>query len=127
MVRPTQDRGRPPHPSGRDLDALSRERGVSPGRLAERRDEAFAAMPAGLQSRDDDHREASIHELMAKLGDRAMNVELLGGGRRPTRESVPGDVFLREFRDRFSHLRTIGRIGYRTLPRHRCELLGEAA
>ncbi len=35
---------------GETLDALSRELGVSPGRLAEWRDEAIAAMQAGLQS-----------------------------------------------------------------------------
>jgi hypothetical protein len=34
-------------------------------------------MQAGLQSREDDHREACIHELMAKLGDQPMKAELL--------------------------------------------------
>ena len=62
---------------GETLDALSRELGVSSARLAQWRDEFLAAGQAGLQSREDDHREAYIHELMAKLGDQTMKVELL--------------------------------------------------
>ena len=46
---------------GKTLDALSRELGVTPGTLAQRRDEALAAMPAGLQSREPDHRDGFIH------------------------------------------------------------------
>jgi transposase len=59
------------------LDALSRELGVTPGKLAEWRDEALAAMQAGLQSRGPDHRDGVIHELKAKVGDQAMQIELL--------------------------------------------------
>jgi transposase len=62
---------------GETLDALSREVGVSPGRLAEWRDEAIAAMQAGLQSREPDHRDGFIHDLKAKVGDQAMQIELL--------------------------------------------------
>jgi hypothetical protein len=62
---------------GETLDALSRELGVSSARLAQWRDEFLAAGQAGLQSREDDHREAYIHELMAKLGDQTMKGELL--------------------------------------------------
>ena len=62
---------------GETLDALSRELGVSPGRLAEWRDEAIAAMQAGLQSREPDHRDGFIHDLKAKVGDQAMQIELL--------------------------------------------------
>ena len=50
---------------GETLDALSRELGVSSGRLAERRDEAFAAMQVGLQSREPDHRDDFIHQTLA--------------------------------------------------------------
>jgi hypothetical protein len=39
---------------GETLDALSRELGVTPGKLAEWRDEALAGMQAGLQSREPD-------------------------------------------------------------------------
>ena len=62
---------------GETLDALSRELGVSSARLAEWRDEAVAAMQAGLQSRESDHRDGFIHDLKAKVGDQAMQIELL--------------------------------------------------
>ena len=62
---------------GETLDALSRELGVTPGKLAEWRDEAFAGMQAGLQSREPDHRDGFIHDLKAKVGDQAMQIELL--------------------------------------------------
>ncbi len=62
---------------GETLDALSRELGVLPGRLAEWRDEAIAAMQAGLQSREPGHRDGFIHDLKAKVGDQAMQIELL--------------------------------------------------
>jgi predicted RNase H-like nuclease (RuvC/YqgF family) len=62
---------------GETLDALSRELGVSSARLAEWRDEAIAAMQAGLQSREPDHRDGFIHDLKAKVGDQAMQIELL--------------------------------------------------
>jgi transposase len=45
---------------GETLDALSRELSVSPHRLAGWRDEAVAAMQAGLQSRELDHRDGFI-------------------------------------------------------------------
>jgi transposase len=54
---------------GETLDALSRGLGVSPGRLAASRDEAIAAIQAGLQSREPDHRDGFIHDLKAKVGD----------------------------------------------------------
>ena len=62
---------------GETLDALSRELGVSSARLAEWRDEAIAAMQAGLQSREPDHRDGFIHDLKAKVGDQAIQIELL--------------------------------------------------
>ena len=62
---------------GETLDALSRELGVTPGKLAEWRDEALAGMQAGLQSREPDHRDGFIHDLKAKVGDQAMQIELL--------------------------------------------------
>ena len=62
---------------GEPLDALGRELGVTPGKLAEWRDEALAGMQAGLQSREPDHRDGFIHDLKAKVGDQAMQIELL--------------------------------------------------
>jgi transposase len=62
---------------GETLDALSRELGVAPGKLAEWRDEALAGMQAGLQSREPDQRDGFIHDLKAKVGDQAMQIELL--------------------------------------------------
>ena len=62
---------------GETLDALSRELGDTPGMLAEWRDEALAGMQAGLQSREPDHRDGFIHDLKAKVGDQAMQIELL--------------------------------------------------
>jgi transposase len=50
---------------GETLDALSRELQVSSARLAQWRDEALAAMQAGLQSRAPDHRDDFIHQLLA--------------------------------------------------------------
>jgi hypothetical protein len=62
---------------GETLDALRRELGVTPGKLAESRDEALAGMQAGLQSREPDHRDGFIHNLKAKVGDQAMQIDLL--------------------------------------------------
>jgi hypothetical protein len=61
---------------GETLDALSREVGVTPGKLAEWRDEALAGMQAGLQSREPDHRDGFIHDLTVTVGDQAMQIEL---------------------------------------------------
>jgi hypothetical protein len=57
---------------GETLDALSRELGVTTGKLAEWRNEALAGMHAGLQSREPDHRDGFIRDLKAKVGDQAM-------------------------------------------------------
>jgi hypothetical protein len=48
---------------GETRDALSRDLGVTAGRLAQWRDNALAAMQAGLQSREPDHRDGFIHDL----------------------------------------------------------------
>jgi predicted RNase H-like nuclease (RuvC/YqgF family) len=64
---------------GEDLDALSRELGVSTARLAQWRDEFFAAGQAALQTRQPDHRDEEINRLKAKIGDQTMTIELLEG------------------------------------------------
>jgi hypothetical protein len=63
---------------GEPLDAFSRELGVTPGKLAEWRDEAVEAIRVRLQSREPDHRDGFIHDLKAKVGEQAMPIELLG-------------------------------------------------
>jgi len=40
-------------------------------------------MQAGLQSREPDHRDGFIHDLKAKVGAQAMQIEILGDGLRP--------------------------------------------
>jgi transposase len=62
---------------GETLDALSRELGVAPDKLAEWRDEALACMQAGLLSREPDHRDGFIHDLKAKVGDQTVQIEFL--------------------------------------------------
>jgi hypothetical protein len=59
------------------LYALRRKRGVTPGKLAEWRDEALAGMQVGFQAREPDHCHGSIHDLKAKVGNQAMQIELL--------------------------------------------------
>jgi hypothetical protein len=67
---------------GKTLDALSRELGVSCARLAEWRDEAIAAMQAGLQSREPDHRDGFIHRPQGQ-GRRPGHADRDPGGRSP--------------------------------------------
>ena len=62
---------------GEDLDALSRERGVTAARLAEWRDAFLAAGQSGLKSRPTDHRDEEIARLRAKVGELTMDKELL--------------------------------------------------
>ncbi len=62
---------------GEDLDALSRELGVTAARLAAWRDEFLAAGQAGLKSRTNDHRDEEIARLRAKIGELTMEKELL--------------------------------------------------
>lgn len=62
---------------GEDLDALSRELGLTAARLAQWRDAFLAAGQAGLKSRERDERDAEIARLRAKLGELMMEKELL--------------------------------------------------
>lgn len=75
---------------GEELDALSRELGVSTTKLAAWRDDALAGMQAALKSREADVRDETILRLKAKVGDQTMTIELLEekiekleGGLRP--------------------------------------------
>jgi len=62
---------------GEDLDALSRELGVSASRLAQWRDTFVDGAMAALRSRRGDHRDEEISRLREKLGELTMEKELL--------------------------------------------------
>ena len=62
---------------GEDLDALSRELGVTAARIAEWRDQFLAAGQAGLKTRQPDVRDDENLRLRAKVGELMMDKELL--------------------------------------------------
>lgn len=62
---------------GEDLDALSRELGVTAATIASWRDQFLASGQAGLRSRPADERDEEIARLRAKVGEITMANELL--------------------------------------------------
>src|SRR5215210_8675687 len=62
---------------GEDLDALSRELGVTAGTLAQWRDQFLAGGQAAVKSRPADERDDELGRLRAKIGELTMEVELL--------------------------------------------------
>jgi transposase-like protein len=62
---------------GEDLDALSRELGVTAATLAGWRDQFLASGQAGLRTRPADERDEEIARLRAKVGEITMANELL--------------------------------------------------
>jgi hypothetical protein len=58
-------------------DVLSRDFRVTPGKLAEWRDEALADMKAGPRSREPGHRDGRLNDRKAKVGNQAMQIEFL--------------------------------------------------
>lgn len=62
---------------GEELDALSRELGVTAATLSQWRDRFLASGQASLQSRPADERDDEIHRLQAKIGELTMANELL--------------------------------------------------
>ena len=62
---------------GEELDALSRELGVTAATLSQWRDRFLAAGQASLQSRPADARDEEVHRLQAKVGAITMANELL--------------------------------------------------
>ncbi len=62
---------------GKDLDALSRELGVTAGPLAQWREQFLAGGQAGLKSRPVDGRDEELGRLRAKVGELTMENELL--------------------------------------------------
>ena len=62
---------------GEELDALSRELGVTAATIASWRDHFLASGQAGLRSRVADERDEEITRLRAKVGEITMDNELL--------------------------------------------------
>ena len=62
---------------GEDLDALSREVGVTAGAIAAWRDQVLAGGQAAVRSRPADERDDEIARLRAKVGELTMDNELL--------------------------------------------------
>ena len=62
---------------GEDLDALSRELGVTAAAIAGWRDQFLASGQAGLRARPTDERDEEIARLRAKVGEITMANELL--------------------------------------------------
>jgi Helix-turn-helix domain len=62
---------------GEDLDALSRELGVTAGAIAQWREQFLASGQAGLKSRPADERDDEVGRLRAKVGELTMENELL--------------------------------------------------
>jgi len=62
---------------GESLDGLSRELGVEMYRLEGWRDRALSGMDAGLKSRRDDPVQAELDTAMKRIGELAMENELL--------------------------------------------------
>ena len=62
---------------GEDLDALSRELGVTAGAIARWRDQFLAGGQAAVKSRPADERDDELGRLRAKVGELTMENELL--------------------------------------------------
>ncbi len=62
---------------GEDLDALSRELGVTAGTIAQWREQVLAGGQAAVKSRPADERDDELGRLRAKVGELTMENELL--------------------------------------------------
>jgi hypothetical protein len=82
---------------GEDLDALSRELGLTAARLSAWRERFLVSGQMGPQSRDPDVRDEEVGRLQGKVGELTMEIELLnqkievleGGLRPPPRRPRP--------------------------------------
>ena len=74
---------------GEDLDALSREVGVTAGTIAQWREQFLASGQAGLKSRPADERDDELARLRAKVGELTMDNELLRERARRAEGEVP--------------------------------------
>jgi hypothetical protein len=62
---------------GEDIDALSRELGVTAATVSGWRDHFLVGGQAALKTRQADARDEEVHRLKAKIGDQTMEIELL--------------------------------------------------
>ena len=74
---------------GEDLDALSREVGVTAGAIAAWRDQVLAGGQAAVRSRPADERDDEIARLRAKVGELTMDNELLRDRARRAEANSP--------------------------------------
>ncbi len=74
---------------GEDLDALSRELGVTAGAIAQWREQFLASGQVGLMSRAADEREDELGRLRAKVGELTMENELLRERARRAEGNAP--------------------------------------
>ena len=74
---------------GEDLDALSRELGVTAGTLAQWREQFLAGGQAAVKSRPADERDDEVGRLRAKIGELTMETELLRERARRAEGDVP--------------------------------------
>ena len=74
---------------GEDLDALSRELGVTAGAIARWRDQFLAGGQAAVKSRPADERDDEITQLRAKVGELTMANELLRDRARRAEAGAP--------------------------------------
>lgn len=74
---------------GEDLDALSRELGVTGATLGEWREKFVGAGQSGLKSRPEDERDDEIRRLRAKIGEITMENELLRDRARAAEAAHP--------------------------------------
>jgi hypothetical protein len=74
---------------GEDLDALSRELGVTAGMVAQWRERFLANGQAGRKSRPSDERDDDLGRLRAKVGELTMESELPRDRARRAEGDVP--------------------------------------
>ena len=74
---------------GEDLDAVSRELGVTAGTIAQWRDRLLAGGQAAVKSRPADERDDELGRLRAKIGELTMANELLVERARRAEGEVP--------------------------------------
>jgi transposase-like protein len=74
---------------GEDLDALSRELGVTAGTIARWRDQFLAGGQAAVKSRPADERDDEIARLRAKVGELTMENALLRDRARRAEAGAP--------------------------------------
>ena len=74
---------------GEDLDALSRELGVTAGTIAQWREQFLAGGQAAVKSRPADERDDELGRLRAKVGELTMENELLRERARPAEADSP--------------------------------------